>query len=172
QAPRLAVRYAGREGGVERVDVYRHIGRAPEARPFPRDPGTHVDHRDAVALGLRPLYGVHGPDPHLHQAIRETLLHDPRERAGVRIGVACELGIEIGVRVEVQHLESRVKPADRADDGVRDRVITAQHDRPAAAVEQGAQRLLDLAAYLGTRAAEGHVAHVREGAVTADVDAR
>jgi hypothetical protein len=52
------------------------------------------------------LHRVHGPDAHLHQAIGESLLHHARERAGVRVGITFELGIEVGVGIEVQHLES------------------------------------------------------------------
>jgi hypothetical protein len=51
-------------------------------------------------------------------------------------------------------------------------MIATQHDGTAATVQQRSERLLDLAAHLGTRAAQRHVAHVRECAIPAEVDGR
>ena len=53
-------------------------------------------------------------DTHLHQPRREPLLHDARERAGVRvadrlrrfIGVRRKRVVEVGVRVEVEDGEA------------------------------------------------------------------
>src|SRR2546427_6039225 len=40
---------------------------------------------------------IHGADPHLHELVRELLVHDACERAGVRVGIALKLGIEVGM---------------------------------------------------------------------------
>ena len=71
------------------------------------------------------------------------LLHDPRERAGVREAVSAELVVEVGVRVEVEDRKPRILSGERPHDRIGDRVVAAERDGSVAVLEKVADRRLD-----------------------------
>ena len=98
-----------REGWVQRVEIDRQIDRSIDRGARTRRPGAHVDDLDAESIRLETLMRVERADTDLHEAIRQPLLHDPREWTGVRVPIALELVVQVGVRVQMQHGEPRVR---------------------------------------------------------------
>src|SRR4029077_16617992 len=113
---------------------------------------------------------VHRADADLHELIRQFLLQDAREGTRVRVAVALELRVEIRMRVEVQDGETRVEPAHRPHDWIRDRVVATEHDRAAARLEQRPHGRLDLRPRIGA-GRERDVARVAQRAIRPEVDA-
>ncbi len=172
EAARLAVRDSRRERRIEGVDVDRNVHRLAQRRTATRDPGTHVDHLDPVTLGLGALHRGQRADAHLHQSIGQALFHDPGEGTRMRVPIALELRVQVGMGVEVQDTELRMKPSHGPHDRVGDRMVAAERDRPASRLEQRADRLFDLRPRVRRGGAERHVTRVAEGTVRAQIDPR
>jgi hypothetical protein len=79
QATRLPMGDAGRECGIECVEIDLEIHVAVDDGPRAQLPCPHIDHLHAKAVRLRALVRVHGADADLDQAGSEVLFHDPRE---------------------------------------------------------------------------------------------
>ena len=62
----------------------------------------HLDRVDVEARDLIALMRRQRADADLHEAPAQFLLHDARERAGVRKAIALEFVVEIAVRVDVK----------------------------------------------------------------------
>ena len=89
----------------------------------------HVDHLDLKTIGLFALMTRHRANPNLHEPSGEMLLHDPRKRTGMRIRVAVERIVEIGVRVDVKNGQTLHRSAHGANRGERNRMVAAENDR-------------------------------------------
>src|SRR5688572_21096787 len=122
------MRYAWGKGRIERVEIDRHIERPVDARPRAGGKRLHLDYVDAEPCDLIPLVRRQRTDAHLHQPPAQLFFHDPREWAGVRIPIACELVVKIGVRVDVEDGDARMSWSDGAHDRIRDRMVAAERD--------------------------------------------
>src|SRR5437870_5527022 len=72
---------------------------------------------------------VHGANPHLHQTLRQFVFHVPRKWAGVRIRIASEIVIELGMSIEVKNAQRRVLARYGFSDRVSNGMIAAQRKR-------------------------------------------
>ena len=95
----------------------------------------HLDRIDGESRDLIALVRGQRADADLHQPRAQVFFHDARERAGVRIAIALEFVIEIGVRVDVQDRDAAMPLRDRAHDRIGDRVIAAEADRAKSVLE-------------------------------------
>jgi hypothetical protein len=135
-----------RECRVEAVQVERDIERRLERKDFGVVQRPHLDHLDAKAPRLLRLVPVHRADADLYQSRGEPFLHDARKGAGVRVAVALELVVEVGVRVNMQDAQARVDGMERAQRRIGDGVVAAQHQRPRTPTQQRRDGRRDLAA--------------------------
>ena len=126
---RLVMRDAGREGGIEPVEVDADVERRVGDRHALRREIAHLDHLDSEPLRLRAAMGVERPDADLDQPARMPALHDPREGRGVAERIAFEIVVEIGMGVEMEDVERAVDSGERGDDRPGDHMIAAERDR-------------------------------------------
>src|SRR6266851_9798056 len=77
---RLAMRDAGRKGGIERVHVEGDINGAIDFHPLRCGQVAHFDYFDAEFPGLLALMSVDGPNTDLDQTLGCALFHDACER--------------------------------------------------------------------------------------------
>src|SRR6266536_634671 len=135
QAARIAMRDAGREGGIQTVEVDRDIHVAAHAGTGAIRPGRHVDHLDPEPIRLAALVSVHGANADLDQPAGQALFHDAGEWARVGQPITLELGVEVGMGVDVQNREGPVSSTHCAEHRVGDRVVAAQRKRAPSAGE-------------------------------------
>src|SRR4051794_4998349 len=102
------MRYARREGRVERVHVDANVERAVWDRHPLRRKAPHLDRLDPVAPGLLATVGVGAPDANLDEPRGQLLLHDPSEGGGMAQRIAAKILIDVGMGVEMQ---DRHRPA-------------------------------------------------------------
>src|SRR5215470_12484331 len=138
------MRHAGRESGIERVDVDGEVDRRLKVEVERQVPAaTRFDDLDTEALELRSMMVGHAAKSDLNQSIGESLLHDPSERRGVRTWVALVGVIDVGVSVDVEDRQLRVEAADDAHDRMGDRVVAAQADQRPAGFERSSDAPID-----------------------------
>src|ERR1044071_7340055 len=119
------MRDTGRKRWIERVDVERDVDGTIELQLYVADQVTHLDRLNAKLPYLLALISSERPDSHLHQARRELLFHDARERRRMRITIALKAVVNVGMRVEMKNVEVFILARKRSDDGVRDRGMRA-----------------------------------------------
>src|SRR6185295_6504502 len=100
---------------VQRIQVYRDVDGCVEGDAQVIAHMAHLDDLDTEPARLRALMPAGRANPDLHQAIRESILHDPRERTRVRETVTLELVVEVRVRVDVKDRELRRVRPNRAE---------------------------------------------------------
>jgi len=61
----------------------------------------------------------------------------------MRVAIALEIGVQVGVRVEVQHRQAAVACSERAQHGIGDRMVTAEHQQRRALRQRVADAPLD-----------------------------
>jgi hypothetical protein len=137
------VRHAGREGGIQSVQIHREVDRTFHDWAHSGLPRPHVDHFDTKPLRLALLVAVHRSDPDLHQPPSQSLFHDPGERAGVREAVPLELVVQVGMGIDVEDRELGVVSAHGTKDRVGNGVIATEREGVAAVGEQTCYTCLD-----------------------------
>ena len=140
---RLVMRDAGREGGIEAVEVDADVERRSRDRHALRREIAHLDHLDAEPRRLGAAMGVHRADAELDEAAGVAGLHDPRERRGVAERVALEIVIEIGMGVEMEDVQRAVNRGERGDDRAGDHMVAAERDRHGALLAPRPRRRAD-----------------------------
>ena len=143
QPPRLPMRHPGRERRVEHVYIDGDVNRMSKDVSLPGHPPAHVHHLHSEAVRLFALMPRHGPNSHLYQLIAQPLLHDPRERTGVRESVALEDIVQVGVRIKVEQSQLGVMLPDRTHNRIGDGVIATQHQRSRSTFEHAVHRPFD-----------------------------
>ena len=83
------------------------------------------------------------PNPHLHQPLRQSRLHDPRKRTCMRQPVPLELVIQIRMRIKMKYRQLRIPPRHRLHDWIGNRMIPAQRHRPLPRIDQRAHSCLN-----------------------------
>src|SRR5215470_10022181 len=122
------MRDAGCKGGVEDVHVERDVDRAPGLHLLERSLPTDFEDFDAEARGLFFLVLVHRTDADLDKALSKLFFHDASKRRGVRMAVALEVIVEIGVSVEMNDGQVFEVAAEGAHDGISDGMIATETD--------------------------------------------
>ncbi len=103
QAAGLAVRDAGCEGRIERIDIHRHIDRGGYARAAAsRRSGMTSIVSTPKPLELLAVMIVDRAQPDLDQAVGELFLHDAGKGRGVRARIALIGVIDVGMSVNME----------------------------------------------------------------------
>ena len=97
----------GANAGIEHVEVKRYVHRAAEGDVRQRPAAFKLVNFNPKTFRLLALAPVHGANAYLHEARRESLLHDAGKRTGMGVPVAFEFVVEVGMRVEMQNSERR-----------------------------------------------------------------
>ena len=125
------LRRAGRrhDRRIQAIDVDRQVDRLGQAVHHALDPVRILAHGDVVEDGrIQGPGGVrfvrgHAADADLRQP---GVVQAPAHRAGVIVGGAHVGVAQIGVRVDLQHRQSRIPGRSRGDERRRDRVLAAK----------------------------------------------
>ncbi len=133
------------DGGVQRVDVERHVDRPAGERlddllDVPARLVLGPMDRDAIAIGVVELHLGRGDsaDADRHQRNARMVQHAAHGR-GVREMLALIAVAQVGVGIELQHHQVLVARSERADGAGRQRMLAAEHERKLA----GRQHRLD-----------------------------
>src|SRR6266850_5042719 len=119
---------AGGEGEIERVHVERDVDGSGEVEMRWVGQILYFENFPAVFFRLLVLVCVQGADADLDEAVDELDFHDSGERAGVGVGIAFVIGVEIGMGVEMDERDAGDLLADAAKNWVSDGVVAAEAD--------------------------------------------
>src|SRR5262247_2286873 len=129
------MRNARSERRIKSVNVERDVDRRVEFELEIIEEIFHLDDFDAESLDLFALMSSRRADTDLDEPFDQPFFHNSRERAGVRVAVALKFVVDVRVRVEMQDAQTRVFPCEGFDDGIRDRVISAERDGAVVLIE-------------------------------------
>src|SRR5258707_7829794 len=124
----------------------------------------------AVFFRLLVLVRVQGTDADLDEAVDELGFHDSGERAGVGVGIAFVIGVEIGMGVEMDERDAGDLLADGAENWVSDGVVAAEADRTLAGFHDFCDRIFDARKGVG-RLHRRQIAGIFENSWSAEADA-
>jgi len=122
----LAVRYARSKRGIEPVYVEGNVDRTIKRKNQIVIPVLHLDHFYTKAVDLIALVTVQSANADLHQTLHQLFFHDSCERTSVRITIALELIIEIGMRVEMEDVQAWKFFREGSDYGYGDGMIATK----------------------------------------------
>src|ERR1041385_856462 len=120
------MRDARSEGRIKSIHIERDVDRRIEIEAEIIAPIFHLDDFNAEPCDLLPLMSGHRADADLDEPRDQSLFHNARERASVRITIALEFVIDIWMSVEVKNGQLRIFLAESSDDWISNCVISAQ----------------------------------------------
>lgn len=129
QAPRFGMRYAGGFRWINAVKVNTDIKRAIKDGHLRRMKVRYWQDFHAIAIRLFTAMAVQRAYADLDKAACMPAFHDPREGRCVAARIAFEIGIKIGVGIEMQDVERPVARRQRGDNGIGHGMVAAEQKR-------------------------------------------
>src|SRR6185503_6561882 len=143
ETARFRMRNTRCRGGIQPVHIEGDVDRSFGLELPAVLPVLHLNYFGSETVGLLPLMVVHCPDPHLYQAVGETLFHDACKGAGVGVLVALELVVKIRMGVHVEDRERAVVGAEGPKNRESDGMVASENNRGMAQAKEVTHRGLD-----------------------------
>ena len=94
-------------------------------------------------LRLLPLMAIESANAHLNQTLGSSFFHRAGKRTSMRVPVAFQFVVQVGMRVEMEDRQPGHALSEGAQDGQCDRVVAAKRNYPQAFVEQLSDAVFD-----------------------------